>query len=82
VSIQYGQLAGSLALDVTSMRREFERVALERILNGAFAKEYMALESNGGGVQAKLKDLYAKAADSELAKGDRTVRQRLGLKID
>ena len=77
---QYGQLKGSFEVDTTAIKKEFKRVAVERVLNGAFAKEFMALEKNGPGVEKKLEELYAKANGSELAQGEARVRERLGLK--
>ena len=66
--------------DTKAMKKEFLRVANDRILNGAFAKEFMALDSSGPGVQKTLDDLYETAEQTDLAKGDRKVRERLGLK--
>lgn len=76
---QYGQLKGSIEVDTSIVKKEFKRVAEERVLNGAFAKEFMSLEKNGPGVDKKLEELYAKANESELAKGEARVRSRLGL---
>jgi len=69
-----------MELDTKDMKKEFERVAKDRILSGEFAKEFMALDTDGPGTQNKLNELYRWAEDSELAKGDTKVRQRLGLK--
>jgi len=79
---QYGQLKGSAELDVGAMRREFGRVAEERILGGQFAEEFAKLdvEGDGEGVQRRLGELYKEAAKSELAVGETRVRERLGLK--
>lgn len=77
---QYGQLKGSMEVDTSLMKKEFERVANDRILSGAFAKEFMALDTEGPGVQKKLEELYDKASKSELAEGEAKVRDRLGLK--
>ena len=79
-SSQYGQLKGSMELDTTATRKEFERVAKDRILNGAFAKEFMSLDTDGPGVDKKLEELYERASQSELAQGEKRVRDRLGLK--
>jgi ketol-acid reductoisomerase len=68
-----------MEFDTEQMRREFTRVAKERILGGAFAKEFMALDNAGSGVQNKLNELYQKANETELAKGEIKVRERLGL---
>jgi ketol-acid reductoisomerase len=77
---QYGQLKGSFEVDTTALKKEFSRVAHDRILNGAFAKEFMALDTDGPGVQKELDDLYKKANETELAVGEARVRERLGLK--
>ncbi|KAF2183147.1 IlvN-domain-containing protein [Zopfia rhizophila CBS 207.26] len=77
---QYGQLKGSFEVDTTAIKKEFKRIAEERVLNGAFAKEFMSLDKDGPGVEKKLEELYAKANESELAKGEARVRERLGLK--
>jgi ketol-acid reductoisomerase len=69
-----------MELDTTDMKKEFERIANNRILNGAFAKEFMALDTDGPGTQNKLNELYRLVEESELAKGEAKVRQRLGLK--
>ncbi|KAI9656130.1 MAG: hypothetical protein M1831_004701 [Alyxoria varia] len=45
---QYGQLKGSLELDATPIRKQFQHVAEKRILGGAFAKEFTALHKSGG----------------------------------
>jgi hypothetical protein len=68
-----------MELDTAQMRREFNRVAKDRILSGDFAKEFMALDHAGPGVQTKLNELYQKASETELAKGEDRVRERLGL---
>jgi ketol-acid reductoisomerase len=69
-----------MELDAAAMRKEFERVAKDRILNGSFAKEFMALDTDGPGVDKKLDELYDKASQTELAEGEKRVRDRLGLK--
>jgi ketol-acid reductoisomerase len=79
MSSQYGQLKGSMELDTSQMRQEFNRVAKDRILSGDFAKEFMALDHAGPGVQTKLDELYQKVGETELAKGEDRVRERLGL---
>jgi len=76
---QYGQLKGSMELDTSQMTEEFNRVAKDRILSGDFAKEFMALDHAGPGVQNKLKELYQKASETELAIGEVKVRKRMGL---
>ena len=77
---QYGQLKGSMEIPaavVEGLKKEFKRVAEQRILNGAFEKEFSALEEEEGGVQRKLDELYAKAEKSELAVGEAKVRTRM-----
>jgi ketol-acid reductoisomerase len=79
---QYGQLKGSLEYDSTiadGLRKEFERVAEKRVLNGAFEKDFDAMERSEGGVQGELEKLYEKANKSELAVGEKKVRDRLDL---
>ncbi|KAI9842832.1 MAG: hypothetical protein M1830_007749, partial [Pleopsidium flavum] len=78
-------LKGSAEVDVSGMRREFGRVARERILGGEFAVEFEGLDEgegngDGEGVQRRLGELYEEAAKSELAVGEKRVRDRLGLK--
>ena len=77
---QYGQLKGSMEVDVDNLKKEYKRVAEDRILSGAFAKEFMALDTDGPGVDKTLEGLYEKANQTELAEGEAKVRQRLGLK--
>lgn len=77
---QYGQLKGSLNYDgdiADGLRREFSRVAEQRILNGAFEKEFSKMEESEGGVQGHLDKLYEQAEQSELATGEKKVRSRL-----
>ena len=69
-----------MELDTTAMRKEFDRVAKDRILGGSFAKEFTALDAEGVGVQKKLEELYGKVAQTDLAEGEKRVRDRLGLK--
>lgn len=77
---QYGQLYGALNYDKTivdKLRAEFTRVAEARVLNGAFAKDFAALETGKGGVQGRLDRLYQEAYKTELAEGEKKVRARL-----
>lgn len=70
-----------MEVDTAQMQKEFKRVAENRILSGDFAKEFSALDKDSeAGVQGKLDQLYAKANESELAVGEKRVRDRLGLK--
>jgi len=53
----YGQLKGSLDFDkniVKMVQDEFRRVAKKRVLNGAFEKDFSAIEESKGGVQEEL----------------------------
>jgi len=79
VGNQYCQLKGSFEIDTTAVRKEFKRIAEEKALSGDFAKEFTALEKECSGVDTRLEELYAKANESELAKGEARVRMRLGL---
>lgn len=79
---QYGQLKGALNYPrdiLQPLLKEFSRVAENRVLNGSFADEFTALEEKEGGVQAALDELYKQAEQSDLAKGEVKVRQRLTL---
>ena len=76
---QYGQLKGSQEMDTSWMRKFFKHVAEERILGGSFTKEFTDLEEGPGGVDGALKKLYQEAERSELAVGEKRVRERLGL---
>jgi ketol-acid reductoisomerase len=69
-----------MELNTDNLKNEFNRVAKNRILSGDFAKEFMKLDSEGPGVQNKLDELYKRAEESELARGEAKVRQRLGLR--
>lgn len=53
---QYRQLKDSMEVDTADIRKEFKRVAEERILNGAFAKGFTSLDKNGPGIQKKLEE--------------------------
>ncbi|KAF2229827.1 IlvN-domain-containing protein [Viridothelium virens] len=77
---QFGQLKGSMEVDTAPIRKEFKRVAEERVLNGKFAEEFTELEKSPGGIDKALQALYDKAYNSELGRGERRVRERLGLK--
>ena len=63
------------------MQSLFRHVSTERILGGTFAKEFTALDgADGTGIGKKLDELYGEAAKSELAVGEKKVRDRLGLR--
>lgn len=73
---QYGQVKGVLEYPkelVEGVRKEYKRVAEQRILNGAFEKEVSAMEESGEGVVVTLRKLYAEAEKSDLAVGERKV---------
>lgn len=58
----------------------FKLILEEQILGGRFADEFSRLENEAaGGVDAKIKQLYDIANQSDLAKGEERVRRRLGL---
>ena len=78
---QYGQLKGSQDYPgelTEGLRREFKRVTEQRILNGAFEKEFSKMEESLGGVQGELDKLFKEAEKSELAEGEKKVRATLG----
>ncbi|KAI9708367.1 MAG: hypothetical protein M1820_004071 [Bogoriella megaspora] len=77
---QFGQLKGSFEVDTSLIEKEFKRVAEDRVLNGKFAEEFTALEKSPGGIEKALEGLYEKAYDSELGRGEKRVRERLGLR--
>ncbi|KAI5791933.1 Acetohydroxy acid isomeroreductase, catalytic domain-containing protein [Geopyxis carbonaria] len=84
---QYGQLGTSLTwmeeaavTPVPAMREFFKDVAQRQILDGEFADEFYKL-NNEGKLEGLLEELYAKSAQSELGRGERRVRERLGMKV-
>ncbi|CAZ84220.1 unnamed protein product [Tuber melanosporum] len=78
---QYGQLSTSLGMDATKLQEFFKNVAEKRILGGEFTKEFIDIDKEGGGngMERKLGGLYAAASTSELAVGEKKVRERMGL---
>lgn len=77
---QYGQLKTSMEIDTSWMQKHFKHISEDRILGGAFTKEFTDAERGPGGIQGALKMLYQEAEKSELAIGEKRVRERLGLK--
>ena len=77
---QYGQLKTSQEIDTTWMQKHFKNTAENRILGGAFAEEFATVERTPGGINGALEKLYEEANKSELAVGEKKVRDRLGLK--
>ena len=75
---QYGQLKTSQEIDTSWMQKHFKHVAEDRILSGAFAEEFTTVEKSEGGIDGALKKLYEKANESEMAQGEKKVRERLG----
>ena len=69
-----------MEVDTVNIRKKFKPVAEERILDGEFTKEFTTLDKDGPGIQKKLKELYEKTNQSDLAKREARVRERLGLK--
>ena len=68
-------------MDTSLMQQMFKRVSQDRILGGSFAREFTQLDKDGqGGVQGRLSELYDIANKSDLAVGEKRVRDRLGLK--
>ena len=68
-----------MEIDTSWMQKHFKHVAEDRVLGGEFAKEFEATEKEPGGITGALKKLYEEAEKSELAIGDKRVRERLGL---
>lgn len=75
---QYGQLKTSQEIDTSWMEKHFQHVAEDRILGGAFAEEFTTVEKSEGGIEGALKNLYEEANKSEMAQGEKRVRERLG----
>ena len=69
-----------MEIDTSWMQKHFNHISEERILGGEFTKEFTAAEQGPGGIQGALKKLYEEAEKSELAIGEKRVRERLGLK--
>ena len=61
------------------MEKHFNHVANDRILGGAFAEEFTTVGKSQGGIDGALKNLYEEANKSELAVGEKKVRERLGM---
>lgn len=61
------------------MQKHFQHVAEDRILGGAFDEEFTTVEKSEGGIDGALKKLYEEANKSEMAQGERKVRERLGI---
>ena len=61
------------------MQNHFKHVAEDRILGGAFAEEFTTVEKSEGGIEGALRGLYDEANKSEMAQGEKRVRERLGL---
>ena len=76
---QYGQLKTSMEIDTSWLQKHYRHISDDRILGGAFPKEFTAAEQGPGGIQGALKKLYEEAEKSELAVGEKRVRERLGL---
>jgi len=76
---QYGQLRGAKAIDGTELRKHFQDILHNQILGGTFCKDFGAieedLEKDGDG--NPLVALYREAKETELAKAEARVRQRL-----
>ena len=60
------------------MENHFKHVAEDRILGGAFAEEFTTVGKSEGGIEGALKNLYEEASKSEMAQGEKKVRERLG----
>lgn len=61
------------------MQKHFRHVAEDRILGGAFDEEFTTVEKSPGGIDGALKGLYEEANKSEMAQGEKKVRERLGM---
>ncbi|BFZ60905.1 hypothetical protein YB2330_001957 [Saitoella coloradoensis] len=76
---QYGQLKGGLEQPSEPLRSEFKEVLYNRVLNGAFFKEFTAIEKRFEleGNENPLNALYAEYEKSELGVAETGVRERL-----
>jgi len=77
---QYGQLSGALALDGAATRKHFEYILHDRVLNGAFCKDFSKIEDDleKEDDSNPLNVLYRKAEDeTELGQAEKRVRARL-----
>jgi len=77
---QYGQLSGALQLDGSTLRKHFEDILHNQVLNGKFCREFSKIEHEleKTGDENPLQQLYNKAEESELAQAEKRVRSRLG----
>jgi len=78
---QYGQLSGSLRLDGSALRKHFEDILHNQILNGKFCEEFSKIEHEleKTGDENPLQQLYKKADESELGQAEARVRSRLAV---
>ncbi|KAH8120167.1 IlvN-domain-containing protein [Phellopilus nigrolimitatus] len=77
---QYGQLSGALALDGTAIRKHFEDILHNQVLNGKFCREFSKIEAalEKEGDENPLNELYKRSEASELGQAEKRVRARLG----
>jgi len=78
---QYGQLSGALKLDGSAIRAHFKDILHNQVLNGKFQREFSQIEGalEKDGPENPLNQLYTKSKETELAQGEKKVRERLGL---
>ncbi|HXZ03550.1 MAG TPA: NAD(P)-binding domain-containing protein [Ktedonobacteraceae bacterium] len=71
---QYGQLRALLAEDGSWLYEKFKRVLEDDILSGRFALEWSDVQAKG---MERLEYMRATALESDLAKADKKVRQKI-----
>ncbi|KAF8521503.1 IlvN-domain-containing protein [Gautieria morchelliformis] len=76
---QFGQLRGALSLDGVAMRRHFQDILHNQILNGKFANEFSKIEADleKTGDDNPLERLYKQTEASELGQAEIRVRHLL-----
>ncbi|TCD62214.1 hypothetical protein EIP91_007219 [Steccherinum ochraceum] len=75
---QYGQLNGALQLDGSAIRKHFQDILHNQVLNGKFCKEFSKIEEDleKDGDANPLNVLYKKHGETELGQAEDRVRSR------
>ncbi|KAL5495414.1 RSD1 [Sanghuangporus weigelae] len=69
---QYGQLNGALSLDGSAIRKHFENILHNQVLNGKFAREFSKIEDalEKEGPENPLNELHRRAEETELGQAE------------
>ncbi|KAL5535384.1 RSD1 [Sanghuangporus sanghuang] len=69
---QFGQLSGALSLDGSTIRKHFENILHNQVLNGSFARDFSKLEDalEKEGPENPLNELYRRAEETELGQAE------------